>query len=112
MIGFPKTINSRQDIVNLLADPACKTKALATVQTLLDERYDWVVQGQLDVNATTAAEAGYKIVDVTNDEGVVTQRYLYRWMLDPNNTLARLGVTAAEAVAWGCADNVIAVPAA
>jgi hypothetical protein len=111
MIGFPKTINSRQDLINLLAEPAFKPKALTMVQTLMDERYNWVLQGQLDVNATTAAEAGYKIVDIKNDEGVVTQRYLYRWMVDPNNTLARLGIPTAEAVAWGGVDNAVVAPA-
>jgi hypothetical protein len=110
MKEFPRTINSRQDFINLLADPAYKSKALATVQTLLDERYNWVLQGQLDINATTTAEAGYKIVDVKNEDGAVNQRYLYRWMIDPNNTLARLSIATAEAVAWGGVDNAIAVP--
>ena len=62
MKGFPKTINSHQDVLNLLADPTTKPTMLTKLQTLLDERYDWVLQGQLDINATATAEAGTKIV--------------------------------------------------
>jgi len=112
MKEFPKTISSRQDVLNLLADPATKSTMLTKLQTLLDERYDWVLQGQLDPKTTAPAEAGTKIVDITNDAGVVTQRYLYKWMIASNSALARLGITAAEAVASGCVDNVIPVPAA
>ncbi|UJX41712.1 hypothetical protein K9F62_03150 [Desulfovibrio sp. JY] len=112
MKGFPKIINSRQDVLHLLADPATKPAMLAKLQTLLDERYNWVLQGKLDINATAPAEAGTKIVDVKNDDGVVSERYLYKWMIAPNSALARLGITAAEAVASGCVDNVIPTPAA
>jgi hypothetical protein len=110
MQGFPKYINSKAGLETLLADPGHAAQALALVQTLMDERYGWVMQGQLDIADDAPATTGHKIVDITDDAGVVTQRYLYQWMIDPANTLARLGITAEEAVAWGCVDNVIAEP--
>ena len=111
MKGFPRIINSRQDVLHLLADPAAKPTMLSKLQTLLDERYQWMVQGQLALDAALPSEAGHKIVDMKDDGGAIVQRYLYKWMIDPNCALARLGISAAEAVSWGCADRAIDAPA-
>jgi hypothetical protein len=110
MKGFPKVIATAADLKHLLGNDAYKAQGLVYLQTLMDERYGWVIQGQLDVGVNFPATAGHKIVDVKDDAGVVTQRYLYQWMIDPANTLARFGITPEEAVAWGCVDNVIAAP--
>jgi len=110
MNGFPKHIATEQDVENLLSDENYRSQALAYVQALLDERYQWVLQGQLDVNNTVVAEANHKIVDIKDESGTLVQRYLYQWMIDPASALTRLGITVAEAVAWGCEDRAIACP--
>lgn len=110
MHGYLSTIATRQDVINLLADGRYAARALAHLQTLLDERYGWVLQGEIPLDALAPAMAGHKIVDVTDEAGTVTQRYLYQWMVSPHAALGRLGVTPAEAVAWGCVDRVVEAP--
>uniref|UniRef100_I2Q013 Uncharacterized protein n=1 Tax=Desulfovibrio sp. U5L TaxID=596152 RepID=I2Q013_9BACT len=110
MHGYPSTIATRQDVVNLLAEERYAARALAYLQILLDERYGWVLQGQIPLDAPAPTVAGHKIEDVADEAGTVTQRYLYQWMVSPHTALDRLGVTAAEAVAWGCVDQVVEAP--
>jgi hypothetical protein len=110
MQGFPKTISLRQDIVNLLADPAYAAPALALVQTLMDERYGWVPLGEVPLADTVTAIAGHRVLTDYDDRGTATARHLSQWMVDPNNALTRMGITVAEAVAWGCADRAVPPP--
>lgn len=109
MNGYPKHINTKADVENLLADADYKTRATADLQTLLDGRYQWIMQGQLDAGYSAAAEAGHKIVTVSNAGGAI-EKYLFKWDIDSANTLARMGVTATECVSWGCEDRAIACP--
>jgi len=114
MQGFPKTIGTAADVKNLLADDAYKSQALATVQTMLDERYGWILAGKLATTDAGDTSAGHKVVEVTskNEAGEnVTERYQYTWGIQEGTALARLGITVAEAVEWGCVDRVIEPPA-
>jgi len=111
MQGFPKTIATRQDAVNLLAVPEYHDRIVVHLQALLDERYGWVVQGRLPDGEVGDASAGHKIETLRDMEsGEVVERYQYVWGLLPGNGLERLGVTATECVAWGCEDRVIDPP--
>ncbi len=110
MKGYPKTIQTRADIENLLAVPEYKDKALAHVQALLDERYGWQLVGKLADGDAGNTESGYKVAEITDlESGEVTERYQYEWGV---NTFAldRLRLTVAECVEWGCEDRNIAVP--
>lgn len=111
MRGFPKVINSRQDVENLIANPDYQQETLAYLQVLLDERYGWVMQGRLADGEAGDTSAGHK-VEVVRDpaSGEVVERYQYAWGVMPGNGLERLGVTIAECVAWGCEDRVIEPP--
>jgi len=111
MIGYPKSIATKADVENLIAIDTYKSRVLSDIQTWLNERYGWVLQGQLDpTEDKPAEEAGHKIVDITDADGTVTERYLYQWGLQETNGLTRRGITVADAVGWGCEDNVISVP--
>ncbi len=110
MKGYPKTIQTKADIENLLAVDAYKDKALAHLQALLDERYQWNLVGKLGDDEDGNTGSGYKVAELTNlESGEVTERYQYEWGV---NTFAldRMGITVAECVAWGCEDRVIAAP--
>jgi len=113
MIGYPKTLATKADVTNLLAVDAYKTRVLADLQTLLDERYVWLLKGKLADEDAGDTSTGHKVVTVTakNVAGEdVTERYQYAWGLQDANALTRMGITVAEAVAWGCEDKVIEAP--
>lgn len=113
MIGYPKTLATKADVENLLAVDAYKARVLADVQTLLSERYTWLLTGKLADGDAGDTTTGHKVVTVTskNEAGEdVTERYQYTWGIQDSNALARLGVTVAEAVAWGCEDRAVEAP--
>lgn len=112
MQGFPQTIATREDIINLLADADYHDRMILWLQRVLDERYCWVLLGQLDPVGTDTAEPGHKIVPIHDAAGVVVQRYLYQWAVAPNAALDRLGVSVDEAVTWGAVDKAIPAPSA
>ncbi len=112
MHGYPNTIATRQDVAVLLAIPEYHDRVVAHVQLLMDERYGWVLIGQLAGDESGETSAGHKVVEIRDPVGgAVTERYQYTWDILPQNGLARLGVTPEEAAAWGCEDRAIEAPA-
>lgn len=111
MNGFPVIINSRQDVLNLLADPAYHGQALAFVQALLDERYGWASQGDLPLNTQVETVAGHRVRTDYDATGTPTARHLDQWMLGQGEGLSRIGVTVADALGWGCQDRAVPPPA-
>lgn len=112
MRGYPRTINSRQDVEHLLADAAYQALTVDYLQSLLDDRYGWVMVGKLADGEAGDTTTGHRVVEVRDPaSGDVAERYQYAWGIQPGNGLERLGITPEECVGWGCVARVTEVPA-
>lgn len=109
MKGYPKTKNTYADWANLLAEEAYQSRAIADLQQILDERYGWQLVGRLDGGEAGNTSSGYRVEEIADDSGNVTERYQYAWGAS-THALDRMGVTVADCVAWGCVDRVIDAP--
>ncbi len=89
MKGFPKTINNKQDITNLMAEYT--TEAKAYLQTVLDEKDQWLMTSKLEADDAGTTDTTHKVEELTDENDVVTERYQYELMEDPNGELYRLG---------------------
>ena len=89
MKGFPKTINNKQDITNLMAE--YPTEAKAYLQTVLDEKDQWLMTSKLEADDAGTTDTTHKVEELTDENDVVTERYQYEFMEDPNGELYRLG---------------------
>lgn len=98
MYGFPKHINSKVDIYNLL--PLFESDTKSYVQQLLDTMTVWVRKEVIeDPTIWTSADDNEKMVVTVEDVDGVETEVTYRFALeeDPNCKLYRLGLTVAEA---------------
>ena len=89
MKGFPKTINNKQDITNLMAE--YPTEAKAYLQTVLDEKDQWLMTSKLEADDAGTTDTTHKVEELTDENDVVTERYQYEFMEDINGELYRLG---------------------
>jgi len=89
MNGFPKTINTKQDITNLMADYPEQTKAY--LQNILDNKDQWLMTSKLEDGDAGITDATHKVEEVTDQDDVVTESYQYELMEDTNGELYRLG---------------------
>jgi hypothetical protein len=83
MRGFPKFINSRQDLENVKVEFPQETKAF--VQDVLVHKDVWVMTSKLADGEAGLTDDTHKIVenrDQITDE--VTERYQYEFMEDPS----------------------------
>jgi hypothetical protein len=92
MIGFPKHINSRRDVENLIATHPEETKVF--LQKCIDEFENWVNPVKLADNEVGIEDIAHCVRIEENGE-----RYQLTWGFDPGCTLARLGISVAEAEA-------------
>ena len=89
MNGFPRTINNKNDITNLMGDFETETKAY--LQTVLDNKDQWLMTSKLEDSDAGTTDDNHKVEELTDDDDVVTERYQYEFMEDPNGELYRLG---------------------
>lgn len=89
MKGFPKTINNKQDITNLMAEYT--TEAKAYLQTVLDNKDQWLMTSKLEADDAGTTDTTHKVEELTDENDVVTERYQYEFMEDINGELYRLG---------------------
>ena len=89
MKGFPKTINNKQDITNLMAEYT--TEAKAYLQTVLDNKDQWLMTSKLEADDAGTTDTTHKVEEITDENDVVTERYQYEFMEDINGELYRLG---------------------
>ncbi len=89
MNGFPKTINNKQDITNLMAEYT--TEAKAYLQTVLDNKDQWLMTSKLEADDAGTTDTTHKVEELTDENDVVTERYQYEFMEDINGELYRLG---------------------
>lgn len=109
MRDYPRTKNTYADWANLLAVDEYQDTALAELQQIMDERYGWQLVGKLVDGDAGNTSSGYKVEEIADDSGNVTERYQYAWGAS-THALDRMGVTVADCVAWGCRDREINAP--
>lgn len=96
MKNFPRSINNKQDITNLLSEYTVETKAY--LQNILDTKDQWLMTSKLAAGDVGTTDATHKVEELTDDSDVVTERYQYEYMEDPNGELYRLGYANAAEV--------------
>ena len=95
MKGFPKYINSKQDVLNLLVEYPSETKQY--LQELLDTKDAWLMAGKLETGEAGITDKTHKVVETKDQEtDEVKERYQYEFKEDPNGTIYRLGFTPDE----------------
>jgi hypothetical protein len=95
MRGFPKRFNTRQDVLNALADYPEQTRE--QLQRMLDNRFNWFITAALATGEAGVEDDTHRVREDTDDEGVVIDRYQEEYREDPNAQLFRLGLTVTEA---------------
>lgn len=92
MNGFPKYLNSREDVDNM--KDLCPKETAAYLQTLLDGRFVWTVTGELTEGDDGLTDDTHKVVEEDRDGQVV--RFQMARQEDPSAHLYRLGLTVEE----------------
>jgi len=92
MKGFPKHINTKRDVEILLDMYHTETKEF--LQKCLEESENWVNPVKLADNEVGIEDIAHCVRIEENGE-----RYQLTWGFDPGCTLARLGISVAEAEA-------------
>ena len=96
MKGFPKTVNNKYDIENLLLGYPVETKAY--LQRILDNKDQWLMVSKLEDTDAGITDATHKIEELTDEADVVTERYQYELKEDPDGELYRMGYSGAGEV--------------
>jgi hypothetical protein len=97
MKGYPKHINTRQDVENAMAIDPDRTRAY--LQRAIDGREGWVITGHLDAEADGVTDDTHRVKDQGDAEEGTHDWYQEEWKPLPGNTLDRLGISVAEAQA-------------
>lgn len=95
MKGFPKNINSKQDVYNVKDQYPEETKAF--LQTAIESREGWVQSGKLRSRSDGVENETERIVAVTDENGDDVEWYQETWGVLPGNILDRIGLTVEEA---------------
>ena len=96
MRGYPKHMNTRQDVENAMQIDGEKTRAY--LQRAIDGREGWVVTEPIDDKAAGVVDDTHQVIDQGNEERGADW-YQQEWMPLPGNALDRLGISVAEAAA-------------
>lgn len=97
MRGFPKYINDKQDVLNLL--PMFPEQTKTYLQSLVDTKDSWFNTGSIPLADKGITDATHKVVENTEQEtGTVTDKYQFELMEDPNGTIFRLGFDSVQEV--------------
>ena len=98
MKGFPRTINTKQDVLNLIDNYPEKTKSF--LQKLVDSKMEWIPTGTLADGDAGTTDSTHKVDELTDENDVVTERTQYELVEDSNGPIFRLGfASVAEAEA-------------
>lgn len=95
MKQYPKTINSKQDILNLL--DAFPRRAKEDLRRFYDIRKDWILIRKLTADEKVKEDSSTKIQEVKDEEGNLQERYLYEYKDNPGSKFYRFGFTEEEA---------------
>ena len=98
MKGFPRHINTRQDVLNLIDDYPEQTKSF--LQSLVDSKMAWIPTGTLADDDAGTTDSTHKVDESTDENDVVTSRTQCELVEDSNGPLFRMGfASVAEAKA-------------
>jgi len=98
MKGFPRTINTKQDVLNLIDDYPEQTKSF--LQKLVDSKMAWVPTSKLADGDAGTTDSTHKVDELTNENDVVTSRTQCELVEDTNGPIFRMGfASVAEAEA-------------
>ncbi len=95
MNGYPKHINSKEDIMNIITDYPIETKKF--LEGLVESSSDWLVQSELKDGEAGIEDSTHKVVENKTDD-VVTSRYQFEYKEDSNAYLYKLGFTSVDEV--------------
>jgi hypothetical protein len=95
MKGFPKFINSAEDVTNLKVTHPTDLKAY--LQDILDFKDQWMMTAKLSTNAAGVTDATHKVVENKDLAGVLVDRYQYELTEDPNCRIFALGFKTSSA---------------
>lgn len=95
MRGFPKHLNTRQDVDNVLQSHP--EQARQRLQAMVDERFNWFYDGELADGEAGVTDDTHKVETFEDETTGEVRRYQMELREDPNATLFRLGLTVAEA---------------
>ena len=89
MKGFPRTINTKQDVLNLIEEYPVQTKSF--LQSLVDTKMAWVPTGKLADGDAGTTDSTHKVDEVTDENDVVIERTQCELVEDTNGPIFRLG---------------------
>jgi hypothetical protein len=97
MRGFPKHLNTRQDVDYCLTHYPEETKTF--LKRKLADVKQWMVIEKLKDGDNGKTDEQHKIVEITDEvSGKAIEHYQYEYKDDPNCQLFKLGLTVAEAI--------------
>ena len=98
MQGFPRYINTKQDVLNLIEDYPEQTKSF--LQSLVDSKMAWLFTNTLADGDTGTTDSTHKVCELVDENDVVTERNQYELVEDNNGPIFRMGfASVAEAEA-------------
>jgi len=98
MKGFPRYINTKQDVLNLIEEYPEQTKSF--LQKLVDTKMEWLPTGKLADGNAGITDSIHKVDERTDENDVVTERTQWELVEDTNGPIFRLGfASVAEAKA-------------
>ena len=93
MRNFPRSINTKEDITNLMKEYPAETQEYLT--NILANKNQWLMTDKIVdegvTDETHKVEVIYEQDDAGQDTTVIKERYQYELMEDPNGELYRLG---------------------
>jgi len=90
MRGFPRIISNQHDIDNLM--PLYEDKVKKYLKNVYDHKDKWLMTSKLADGDIGLTDSTHKVVEVLDDNDVVTERYQYEKKEDnPNGKLHKLG---------------------
>ncbi len=92
MVGYPKFLNTKEDYEFVRANFP-KEKWKADFQSLLDTRFDWFNEGEIEGEGVT--DDTHKVVEGKQDNETVV-RYQYVYKENENARIYQLGYTVDE----------------
>lgn len=97
MIGFPRWINTYQDVLNLI-EAGYYSEIASFLQTLLDSRMVWKDLWRLDDGASGIESDMYRVVErVSVEDPTTIERWQQELVEDENCRLYRLGMSVEDA---------------
>lgn len=94
MKGYPKHINTKEDVLNVKEIEPARTKIF--LQSAIDGREGWYVTAHLSSEEDGLIDDTHRVVDKSDEEGAADW-YQEEWGPLPGNLLDRIGLSVAEA---------------